>query len=232
MGLFLFCQNFLPNFPYWGLIFSHFIPLFYLRYNKTFQVCSKTQVLTGAFSYPYVIYFWWRLKSQPWLRFLKATAWMKEDFPSGSLRIKRGIQSPVTSIWQFLTGLLQIECEGGRKPDLQLIQKQCLIPVVFHKQGGWQFSFQLCLNFMHFTFLILDSLHFLSSPVSFSVGGSQLACSALLPSWSFCPFCTVSIFTIISKPLCDPCAYFCSAAWSLLFSFQSPASLWCFVSLK
>lgn len=67
MGLFLFCQNFLPNFPYWGLIFSHFTPLFYLRYNKTFQVCSETQVLTGAFSYPYVIYFWWRLKSQPWV---------------------------------------------------------------------------------------------------------------------------------------------------------------------
>lgn len=61
------------------------------------------------------------------------------------------------SIWQFLTSLLQIECEGGRKPDLQLMQKHCLAPVAFHKQGGWQFSFQLCLNFMHFTLLVLET---------------------------------------------------------------------------
>lgn len=46
------------------------------------------------------------------------------SFPLSSLRIKRGTQSPVLSIWQFLTSLLQIECEGGREPDSELIQEK------------------------------------------------------------------------------------------------------------
>lgn len=58
------------------------------------------------------------------------------SFLLGSLRIKRGIQSPVLSVWQFLTSLLQTECEEGRKPDSQLIQKVCLWLHLISREAG------------------------------------------------------------------------------------------------
>lgn len=156
------------------------------------------------------------------------------SFPLSSLRIKGGIQSPVLSIWQLFDQPLAdwmwrrqgAWFSAGTKKDW-------LAPVTPHKQGGWQFGFQLCLNVLRFALLVLETPS-ISFPLPFPflwVAVSWPAPLSLLPSWPFCPFCTVSIFTLLLKPLCDPCAYFCSAAWRLLFSFRSLASLRCFVYL-
>lgn len=97
--------------------------------------------------------------------------------------------------------LLQIKHEGL----LILIwyKKDHLTPVVPHKWEGWCSLSSFVLISLFHSYCFIDSLHFLSSPAPLSVSGSQLACSALLPSWCFCPFCTVSIFSwLYSQSLC------------------------------
>lgn len=104
-------------------------------------------------------------------------------------------ETPISSPVNLVTfaQLLQIKHEGL----LILIwyKKDHLTPVVPHKWEGWCSLSSFVLISLFHSYCFIDSLHFLSSPAPLSVSGSQLACSALLPSWCFCPFCTVSIFS-------------------------------------